>query len=94
MYRYDRDPNFHKQAASLVGHTIREASIHEEGGSAWLRLHLDDGRIVDVGVTGSLHDEAYFVLVAGYSTNPPSAKDFPQEREQDPHTMQVETEEG
>jgi hypothetical protein len=47
---------------SLVGRSIRKAAFHETNGRAFVELTLDDGREVQAGVSGNLHDEAYLVF--------------------------------
>src|SRR5260370_2735871 len=47
-------------ALSLVGRKILCISIEEPKGSRLLRMILDDGRKIDVGVSGNLDDEAFF----------------------------------
>jgi hypothetical protein len=64
--RYDSDPEYARLAESVVGTRIERATVMEDMGSAWVRLSLrtPDGTCtcIDIGVTGSLHDEAYLLF--------------------------------
>lgn len=62
--RYDHDADAIALACSLVDKKIVTTSIIENGSRAFLVLTLDDGRIINVGVAGNLHDEAYLFFAA------------------------------
>ncbi len=59
---YAHDAKLQEMAATLVGKRILSAQVSEESSTAGLVLKLDDGRVCHVGVTGNLHDEAYFLF--------------------------------
>lgn len=63
---YSKDAHCLSLAKSLAGLLIVEATVVEEGSSAVVRLRLGDTHgnisIVDIGVTGNLHDEAYLIF--------------------------------
>jgi hypothetical protein len=63
-YGYDSDPELKKLAESLADVTIKSAKVieAEHSGFCVLRMWLGDGRIIEVGVSGNLHDEAFFAL--------------------------------
>ena len=67
MTRYDRDAALLSLLYDMQGRRIRttaliETNTHDEGGRAVVCLELDDGRTVEIGVAGNLHDEAFLVL--------------------------------
>ena len=54
--RYSHNLRLRAMAGSLVGHRIMEAHLEEANGIAILKISLEDGRTVDVGVSGNLYD--------------------------------------
>jgi len=65
MENYKNDPDLRKLAFSLVGWEINSAVVEEDCGSAVLRMHIKKGgemRTIEIGVSGNLYDEAYFVF--------------------------------
>jgi hypothetical protein len=58
--RWDHDAGALWLANSLAGAVVERARIIEDDGSCVLRLEMKDGRVVYAGVSGNLHDEAYF----------------------------------
>jgi len=65
MENYKDDPGLRKLAFSLVGWKISSAMVEEACGSAVLRMHIKKGgemRTIEIGVSGNLYDEAYFVF--------------------------------
>ena len=62
--RYDHDGDAIALASSLLGRKIVESEIIEDGSRAFFAFKLDDGRIINVGVWGNLHDEAYLFFGA------------------------------
>jgi hypothetical protein len=64
--RTDQDACYTSRAQSLVGSHIEQATVMEDGSAAWVRLPLrrpTGARCqIDLGVQGSLHDEASRVL--------------------------------
>lgn len=62
--RYDQDPELLALARSLEGRQIAWSQLDEDFASARVRLGLDDGRVIHLGVAGSLHDEAYLIFEA------------------------------
>lgn len=59
---YAEDVSIQALARTLEGRTIVTAGVKETSSRAVLELRLDDNRLVEVGVYGNLHDEAYFVF--------------------------------
>lgn len=58
---WSNNPKYKRLASSLTGAKILTAEVAEPGGSVCvLRLILEDGRTIEVGVSGNLYDEAYF----------------------------------
>jgi len=60
--RYDHEEDLLKIANSLLGAKVRTAVVIDDGSQAYLELSLEDGRVIKVGVTGNLHDEAYLLF--------------------------------
>ena len=60
--RYDHDPDLISLALSLEGAVIKKAQVGEKESSAYVDMLLEDGRLVRIGVSGGLHDEAYLVF--------------------------------
>ena len=60
--RYDHDPALISLALSLEGAIIKKAQVGEKQSSAYVDILLEDGRLLRIGVNGSLHDEAYLVF--------------------------------
>ena len=62
--RYENHPKLRELSSSLTGVRILDAKIVEKKYSnvCVLRQRLDDGRTIEIGVSGSLYDEAYFVF--------------------------------
>ena len=62
--RYENHPKLREFASSLTGVRIVGAKIVENKYSnvCVLRQRLDDGRTIEIGVSGNLYDEAYFVF--------------------------------
>jgi hypothetical protein len=62
--RYENDPELKKLAESLKDVVVKGAKVVEDEHSSQcvVRLWLGDGRIVEIGVSGNLYDEAYFVF--------------------------------
>jgi hypothetical protein len=54
--------NIRQLAASLQDMKIEKALVTEKNSTCVLQLWLDDGRLIEVGVSGNLYDEAYFVF--------------------------------
>ena len=73
--RYDRDPQALSLAASRIGTAITFARIAEDPGSArlCLTLALPDHQPlhVEIGASGSLHDEAYLIFQSTPSPREP-----------------------
>ncbi len=61
-YQFSADPKFLELADSLLSKTITSARVLEHVGIAFVELRLNDGRTVQIGVHGSLYDEAYLVF--------------------------------
>lgn len=65
-HRYSENPGYRHLAEFLVGATIEAAQIVEDDASARVRLSLRHPNarktVVDIGVTGSLYDEAYLLF--------------------------------
>ena len=60
---YEEDSALQYLAQSLIGRKIMSARILEhESIEALLELTLDDARVINIGVSGSLHDEAYLIF--------------------------------
>lgn len=60
---YEQDGALQYLAQSLVGRRIVAARLLEhEHIEAIVELTLDDESVVNIGVSGSLHDEAYLVF--------------------------------
>ena len=65
MENYKDDPKLLGLATSLIGSRITKATIIEDYSYAALELYIrKDGvnRVIEVGVSGNLYDEAYFVF--------------------------------
>ena len=65
MKNYKDDPKLLKLATSLIGSRITEATIIEDYNYAALELSIRKGgvdRIIEIGASGNLYDEAYFVF--------------------------------
>ena len=67
MENYKDDPELSKLASSLWGWRIIDAAVveNENSGSAVLRLKIERGgtvRTIEIGASGNLYDEAYFVF--------------------------------
>lgn len=60
--RYDHDPALISLALSLEGAVIRKAQVGEKESGAYVDMLLKDGRLIRIGVSGNLHDEAYLVF--------------------------------
>ena len=60
--KYNHDESLRLLAVSLSNMTISSAEVVEHNGSACVVLKLVDGRVFEIGVTGSLHDEAYLIF--------------------------------
>lgn len=61
---YDHDAEMITLAESMKSHVILGAIVQERDNNAILKLRLDDGRTIEIGVSGSLHDEAYLIFYA------------------------------
>jgi hypothetical protein len=62
MERYDQDQELIQLANSLKDRKILSAKLQEDQNYCLLSIMLDDGRIIEVGVSGNLYDEAYFIF--------------------------------
>ena len=60
--RYDHDPDLISLALSLEGAKIKMAQVSEKQSGAYVDMLLEDGRLIRIGVHGSLHDEAYLAV--------------------------------
>ena len=79
MENYKDDPELLKLASSLLGWEIIRAGVVEESGYAVLSLRIRKGRtvrVVNVGVSGNLYDEAYFEFGEVGSEPQPKSKLF------------------
>ena len=68
--RYDHDPSFISLAISLERAVIMRATVQERDGGAFIDLLLLGGRMVRIGVSGNVHDEAYLVFESAEIPNP------------------------
>ena len=60
--RYDHDPALISLALSLEGASIKKAQVSEKQSGAYVDMLLGDGRLIKIGVYGSIHDEAYLAF--------------------------------
>ena len=60
--RYDHDPALISLALSLEEAVIKKAQVGEKDSGAYVDMLLGDGRLIRIGASGNLHDEAYLMF--------------------------------